>query len=65
MQTLAVEFDHVGKEPLTSLLTSHGYKVLQLLEVPGGKDLLFTRNAISTSEMNANTNNKTNNKSIL
>ena len=31
MQALAVEFDHVGKEPLTSLLTSHGYKVLQLL----------------------------------
>jgi hypothetical protein len=64
IKTLAVEFDHVGKEPLTQFMANHGYRVFEQLTVPGGKDLLFTRTPPPPS-MNQSSSAAANSNSIL
>jgi hypothetical protein len=43
IQTLAVEWDHVGKKPLEDLMASYGYYVFGMNNVSVGNDLFFAR----------------------
>jgi hypothetical protein len=44
MQTLTVEWDHVGQKPLIDFMESKGYYVFGRNEVSNGADLFFARN---------------------
>ena len=42
---MAIEWDHVGKEPIVKKMTEHNFHVFGELDVMGGKDLYFARNS--------------------
>ena len=41
---MAVEWDHVGKEPLIKLMTSNGYRVFGEIDTMTARDIYFARN---------------------